>query len=1148
MSTEDGRRNPRSNTATKLPGIPKVPAKISTELRQYLTSIGEALEIRLGRKGDPRDRAVTLRELTDDSLSGVNLRVGNVTTTGPANDPSADFPVTPVGFLVTGGFSYIYLRWNWPGQSYSGHAQTEIWRNTVDDRTTAGGNQRIGVAPGTTFVDRVGSDASFYYWIRHVNVNGVEGPFNATAGTLGETVPDVTYLLNLLAGSIGASELNTALTTTITDIETSITDLETNFGSTSSAAASALAAQNSATAAAADAAASAADALATAADVLATAADVVSAGGNASLAATSSTNAAASANTANTAASNASSSETSAAGSASNAAGSASAAATSATNAANSASNASASEGNASTSEQAAAASESNAAGSQSAAALSATAAAGSASNASQSAANAASSATQAATSESNAAGSASSASSSATNAAASESNASQSAGNAASSETSAATSESNAAGSASGAASSATNAANSANAAGTSAGSAQTSATAAAGSATNASGSASLATTKAQNAAASETAAAGSANAAQTSASGAATSASAAAQSATAAAYNFNQITARLDDVSGNSSAVTIEEAYEVTATNKDDITDLEGQYTIKIDTGGTVAGFGLASSSNTFSGSSSEFYVRADRFAVLPATTVSNGSFPTTNLYAGRTVYRSDLDETYYYDATNSQWSTTLNHLPFAVVTTSQTLQGETVPPGVYIDTAFINKGRMLELIAGSVVADFISATVAMDAPYLFGGTINIGQINKPTSDPRSWNVTGNTRVSNFSVDALGVMHANSAVMEGITIKAPDGTVLLDAGGMTGSSGGNLIYNANFSRGALSFNENTSTWTEDTYDVDGFVGYSGTTLERKNSGFIRAGDNATTNADPGYVRSNVQRFPVVHGEKLYIYAQTGGSTGVWMGIAFYDNQDGSDTSGYVNGTQQNVTTANNDFDDGPTTGAGGAARRFLVAEITVPTDSAVRYGEIRFGSNTGAHVYFFNVGVSRTPPVIGPKYAATYIRELSVDTLLLNNEAVTVPAATVFPQPSNPSVNATVVGTSSTSPTECNRMTVDWGSGWQNIGSVLMFGRQQFGGVLGSWHQPGMDESIYFRLNRINLAGNKVSQRGQVWAPIDRPGRGIVYMTMAEFPAPEQQTEVYLMEAHATYSGTITQGRWWVENGAITVQGSKR
>lgn len=1148
MSTEHGRRNPRSTIATKVPGIPKVPAKISAELRQYLTSLGEALEIRLGRKGDPRDRAVTLRELTDGGLNNTTLRVGGVTTTGPQNDPSADFPVVPVGFVVTGGFSYIFLRWNWPGQNYSGHSLTEIWRNTIDDRSEAGGNQRIGVAPGTTFVDRVGSDASFYYWIRHVNVNGQEGPFNAVAGTLGETQPDVTYLLNLLAGSIGESELNQTLTTTIDDIETAVADLETNFGSTSSAAASALAAQNSATAAAADAAATAADALATAADVLATAADVVAAGGSASLASTSATNAASSANTANTAASNASSSETSAAGSASNAAGSASAAATSATNAAQSASDASASEGNASTSQQAAATSESNAAGSESAAALSATAAAGSASAASQSAANASSSETAAAASESNAAGSASTASSSATNAASSESNASQSAGNAASSETSAATSESNAAGSASGAASSATNAANSANAAQTSAGNASTSETAAAGSATNAAGSASIAQSESSNAATSATQAAGSATGAQTSASGAASSASAAAASATASAYNFNQITARLDDVSGNSSGVTVEQAYQVTATNQDDITDLEGQYTIKIDTGGTVAGFGLASTSNSVSGSSSEFYIRADRFAVLPAAIVSNGSFPTTGLFDGLPVYRSDLDETYYYDAANTQWSTTLNHLPFAVVSNPTTLQGTTVPAGVYIDTAFMNKGRVLELIAGSVVADFITATAALSAPNIFGGTFNMGQVSYNNStDPRDWTITNsNTRVSNFSVDALGVMHANSAVMEGVTIKAPDGTVLLDAGGMTAGSGGNLIYNANFVRGALSFNSTTSTWTEDTYDVDGFAEHSGTTLERRDAGYIRAGDNAATNPDNGIVRSTSQRFPVVAGETLYVYAQTSVSTGVYMQVVYFDHSDGGVTNtGYV--TQTSISNSNSDFDNAPVT-VGSATRRSLIAAVTVPSDSGANYGELRFGSNTGAYVYFYNVGVSRTPPVIGPKYAATYIRDLSVDTLLLNNEAVTVPDTTNFAQPSNPSVNATPVGTSSTNWTECNRMTVDWGVGWQNINSVLVFGRQQFGGVLGSVHNAGMDESIYFRLNRINTSGVKAFPRGQVWAPLDRPGRGIVYTTMAEFPAPTQQNEVYLMEAFATYYGTASQGYWWVENGAMTVQGAKR
>jgi len=1027
MSTEDGRRNPRSTTATKVPGIPKVPTKVSAELRQYLTSLGEALEIRLGRKGDPRDRAVTLRELTDGGLSGVNLRVGTVTTTGPQDDPTADFPVTPVGFVVTGGFSYIFLRWNWPGQSYSGHSLTEIWRNTVDDRTEAGGNQRIGISPGTTFIDRVGSDASFYYWIRHVNVNGVEGPFNATAGTLGETQPDVTYLTSLLAGAIGESELNQTLTTTIDDIETAIADLETTFGSTSSAAASALAAQNSATAAAADAAATAADALATAADVLATAADVVAAGGSASLAATSATNAAASESNASQSASNASSSETSAAGSASNAAGSASAAASSATNAANSASAASASEGNASTSEQAAAASESNAAGSESAAALSATAAAGSASNASQSAANAASSATQAATSESNAAGSASSASSSATNAAASESAASQSEANAASSETSAATSESNAAGSASGAASSATNAAASANAANTSAGNAATSETAAAGSATNAAGSASIAQSESSNAATSATQAAGSATAAQTSASGAASSASAAAASATASAYNFNQITARLDDVSGNSSGVTVEQAYQVTATNQDDITDLEGQYTIKIDTGGTVAGFGLASSSNTFSGSSSEFYVRADRFAVLPATTVSNGSFPTTNLYAGRTVYRSDLDETYYYDATNSQWSTTLNHLPFAVVTSPTTLQGQSVPAGVYIDTAFMNKGRVLDLIAGSVVADFITATAALSAPNIFGGTFNMGQISYNNStDPRDWTITSaNTRVSNFSVDALGVMHANAAVLEGLTVKAADGTILVKAGGMLTPSGANMVFNPTFKSPEYVANNNNTGFTASTTLLLGWKLTSGTISVNLTNGYADLSSTA-------YMDSTGQRFHATEGEKIYLYAEHNQSSGAGVAVQLlgYSTPDteaspngfiqGSFTSVYVGAAISSGRAMGTEETD--------VSGRYL--SVGCATIQETGYYSVRLYAN-GSAVRYYMVGASVTPPVIDPIYAPTYIRDLSVDTLQIAGAAVSAPEGNSSPL----SGTLNLAGGTSSNPT----------ANWGDIGSSV-------------------------------------------------------------------------------------------------------
>jgi hypothetical protein len=55
-------------------------------------------------------------------------------------------------------------------------------------------------------------------------------------------------------------------------------------------------------------------------------------------------------------------------------------------------------------------------------------------------------------------------------------------------------------------------------------------------------------------------------------------------------------------------------------------EITELEDQFTVKVDNNGGVDGFGLANTSNddTSGGQFSEFYVNADRFAILPQTGV--------------------------------------------------------------------------------------------------------------------------------------------------------------------------------------------------------------------------------------------------------------------------------------------------------------------------------------------------------------------------------------------------------------------------------------------------------------------------------------------------------------------------------------------
>ena len=177
---------------------------------------------------------------------------------------------------------------------------------------------------------------------------------------------------------------------------------------------------------------------------------------------------------------------------------------------------------------------------------------------------------------------------------------------------------------------------------------------------------------------------------------------------------------------------------------TNATSINGLEGQYTVKIDNNGAVAGFGLASTTTGSGDITSEFIVNADRFAIM----------------------RGGSD-------------TTAAVVPFAVQSTQQTINGETVPVGVYMDTAFIKNGTISNAKIGSLTADKITAsllntvdfygnTIAGSSIYL-GGTVNYDQ------DSDSNNI-GISSVSSPKV----AMTSTGAVfaVDAFTIDNPGGT----------------------------------------------------------------------------------------------------------------------------------------------------------------------------------------------------------------------------------------------------------------------------------------------------------------------------------------------------------------------------------
>ena len=141
----------RTIKPTKVPGIPKPPSDVSIQLRRYLDSLSEALEIRLGRRGDVRDRAITLRELIDTGLA-VDLANNPFNPNNPSNDfgnPQAtnsgdvETPTAPTGVTGAGGYAVAQVYWDLP--TYRGHSFTEIWRFDSD---TIGDAILVGVSCG----------------------------------------------------------------------------------------------------------------------------------------------------------------------------------------------------------------------------------------------------------------------------------------------------------------------------------------------------------------------------------------------------------------------------------------------------------------------------------------------------------------------------------------------------------------------------------------------------------------------------------------------------------------------------------------------------------------------------------------------------------------------------------------------------------------------------------------------------------------------------------------------------------------------------------------------------------------------------------------------------------------------------------------
>lgn len=180
----------RPATGIKDPGVRTVLEDLIREVKKLI-----------GQQGG--DRVITQQEMVSTGLVKLDR-------TGVLYDPSqteanafntADYstPPAPTGVSVSSGLFYSNISWDAP--TYHHHAYTEIWVSATDN-ISAGQLLTRAYGNAIAFALPSGIGTSGYVWVRHVSIEKVAGPFNATAGTAVSNA-DVTGIILMWSGAAG---------------------------------------------------------------------------------------------------------------------------------------------------------------------------------------------------------------------------------------------------------------------------------------------------------------------------------------------------------------------------------------------------------------------------------------------------------------------------------------------------------------------------------------------------------------------------------------------------------------------------------------------------------------------------------------------------------------------------------------------------------------------------------------------------------------------------------------------------------------------------------------------------------------------------------------------------------------------------------
>jgi hypothetical protein len=253
------------------------------------------------------------------------------------------------------------------------------------------------------------------------------------------------------------------------------------------------------------------------------------------------------------------------------------------------------------------------------------------------------------------------------------------------------------------------------------------------------------------------------------------------------------------------------------------------------------------------------SKFAVRADFFFVMPSPDFNQEATPTATA-TGDIWYQPSTEITRTW--TGSTWGPFSQTLPFVVNTSTQTINGVSVPAGVYMDAAFIKNGTITTAKIGNAQIDD-AKIVSLTAAKITAGEISIGNYIQSSgfiSGSQGWRIHGNGVAEFAAASIRGQLVAAQINANGLSIKDTAGNIILNAGtgdftgSVAGTVGSTLVNTANTALSTADFavGELTTKLDNDARNVlSGPGGLATGTLNWNSSGVRTSGSGVGLTAN---------------------------------------------------------------------------------------------------------------------------------------------------------------------------------------------------------------------------------------------------------------------------------------------------------